>query len=76
MKTLTRVLTLNYKIMRKDFKVQVNYPDGKGNHETTFLEVEKKWRGHGESTEWIDRFMEDLETQGVAYSSYAEYKRI
>ena len=60
----------------EETKVQVTYPDGKGNHTTTVKDVESKWRNRGESDEWVNWFMTNLVDNGVALSGFGKYEII
>ena len=52
--------------------VNVEYPDGKGNHQTTIADLRKKWVG--ETSDWIDNFFKNLNNYGVAHSNFGSYK--
>ena len=62
-KTLTELLTEN-----GSNRVQVTYPDNKGNHETTVRDLGDRWIG--ETHGWRKMFFADLINKGVAYSNF------
>lgn len=58
--------------MKANQKVSVTYLDGKGNHITTVSELADKFKD--EHQFWQDEFFMQLDTKGVAFSKWAEYK--
>lgn len=55
-------------------KVSVEYPDGKGNHETTLRELRSKFQD--EASGWQAKFFADLLNLGIAHSRFGEYKKL
>jgi len=49
-------------------KIRVTYPDGKGEHITTFAEIHEKFKD--ERPEWLQNFVSRLIMTGTAYTNF------